>query len=424
MSKIRIKNFGPIKEGFSEVLADGTLNEWMDVKKVTVFIGNQGSGKSVVAKLISTFTWIEKALTRGDYDKKHFEQAFSKKDQSKNQYLNYHRLENYFPKTAETLIDYRGHSFHFYFQNGKLSIEDARNGEYPLPQVMYVPADRNFIANVRTPGALKQISPALSELVTELINAGNALKGPMLLPINDENGKEIYVEYNKLNDIFYISGKDYKIKLTEASSGFQSLVPLFLPSWFLSDSVRKQSENAKPPLSGEQRERFRKRVQEINDNSDFTDELRRIAISDLAKEFVKTAFVNIVEEPEQNLFPTSQQKILNSLLAFNNLDQNNKLIMTTHSPYLINYLTLAVKANMLKDLLKTDVQRKKLKGIVPEASSINPNDLVIYELYESKGTIKKLEPYDNLPSDENELNEKLGEGNELFAQLLELEQSL
>ncbi len=57
MSKIRIKNFGPIKEGFKE--ADG--NEWMDVKKVTVFIGNQGSGKSTVAKVISTLTWMEKS---------------------------------------------------------------------------------------------------------------------------------------------------------------------------------------------------------------------------------------------------------------------------------------------------------------------------------------------------------------------------
>ncbi len=73
MSKIKIKNFGPIKEGYAE--DDG----WMDVKKVTVFIGNQGSGKSTVAKLISTFTWIEKVLTRGDYDIKWFKKDISLK---------------------------------------------------------------------------------------------------------------------------------------------------------------------------------------------------------------------------------------------------------------------------------------------------------------------------------------------------------
>ena len=43
MSKIRVKNFGPIKGGYQE--NDG----WLDVKKVTLFIGNQGSGKSTIA---------------------------------------------------------------------------------------------------------------------------------------------------------------------------------------------------------------------------------------------------------------------------------------------------------------------------------------------------------------------------------------
>ena len=64
----------------------------VDINKVTVFIGSQGSGKSTVAKLISTFMWIEKALVRGDYNKKWFEG----KNKLKNQYLNYHRLGNYF----------------------------------------------------------------------------------------------------------------------------------------------------------------------------------------------------------------------------------------------------------------------------------------------------------------------------------------
>lgn len=121
--------------------------------------------------------------------------------------------------------------------------------DYPLPQIVYVPAERNFIANLRTPKALKQISSSLSEFTTEFYNAGNAMKGAMLFPINDE----VYVEYNKQNDIFYIKGKDYRIKLTEASSGFQSLVPLYLVSWFRSDSVKKESENTKELMSSAER---------------------------------------------------------------------------------------------------------------------------------------------------------------------------
>lgn len=61
-------------------------------------------------------------------------------------------------------------------------------------------------------------------------------------------------------------------------------------------------------MSSEEMERFRKGVAEIWGNDSLTEEQRRIALSVLSSKFNKTAFINIVEEPEQNLFPTSQQK--------------------------------------------------------------------------------------------------------------------
>ncbi|MEI7869444.1 MAG: AAA family ATPase [Candidatus Methylumidiphilus sp.] len=142
MSKIKIKNFGPIKKGYQD--DDG----WMDVKKVTVFIGNQGSGKSTVAKLISSFSWIEKALTRGDYDIK----WFIRKNKFRNTYCSYHRIENYFfdihgNDIAE--LEYVGSSYAMKYVNGNLSIEKNREAKYSLPQIMYVPAERNFIINIK-----------------------------------------------------------------------------------------------------------------------------------------------------------------------------------------------------------------------------------------------------------------------------------
>ena len=70
-----------------------------------------------------------------------------------------------------------------------------------------------------------------------------------------------------------------------------------------------------------------KDVEAIWANKDFTDEQRRLALSVLAAKFNKSAFINIVEEPEQNLFPTSQWEMLQSLLRFN--EANNKLAITT-----------------------------------------------------------------------------------------------
>jgi predicted ATPase len=410
MSKIRIKNFGPIKEGMLD--NDG----WIDIKKVTVFIGNQGSGKSTVAKLISTFTWIEKALTRGDYDIK----WFARNNRLKNQYLTYHRIENYLYDHGliyeGSVIEYQGDAYNIKFEYGMLSISEAKRKNYSLPQIMYVPAERNFIANIKTPKQLRLTSDSLKEFLAEYDKAKNELKESMRLPINKVN-----VEYDKLNDNVNISGNDYKLKLVEASSGFQSLVPLYLVSWFLSHSVKKQSEVMKEPMSSEELERFKKGVAEIWSNDNLTDEQKRIALSVLSSKFNKTAFINIVEEPEQNLFPTSQQQILNSLLEFNNMNEGNKLIMTTHSPYLINYLTLAVEANKLIKKINTLDLQNKLQAIVPKNSTVDPKDLAIYQLDETDGSIKLLDNYNGLPSDENKLNENLAFSNDQFSELLDIE---
>ncbi|MCZ2101836.1 MAG: ATP-binding protein [Chitinophagales bacterium] len=415
MSRIRIKNFGPIKEGFSS--NDG----WIDIKKVTVFIGNQGAGKSTVAKLISTFTWIEKALVRGDYNKKWFE----RKNKLKNQYLNYHRLENYFRINGvdKTVLEYEGDAFSIVYENGSLTISEVHNKEYPLPQIMYVPAERNFIAYVKTPKELKLSSDSLKEFLTEFDNAKNEMKGLENLPINN-----VGVEYDKLNDTLNLKGEGYKVKLTEASSGFQSLVPLYLVSSYLSKSVKKQSETNKETMSSDEMQRFKKGVEEIWNNNNLTDEQKRVALSVLSAKFNKTAFINIVEEPEQNLFPTSQWQMLQSLLKCNAMNKGNKLILTTHSPYIINYLSIAIQAEYLDNKIRKssnrDILLTKLYQFVPKDSLVSANNVVVYQLDEKDGSIKKLETIDGIPSDKNFLNKTLAESNLLFDSLLEIEQEL
>ena len=117
--------------------------------------------------------------------------------------------------------------------------------------------------------------------------------------------------------------------------------------------------------------------------------------------------------------------MLNSLLEFNNILPSNKLIMTTHSPYLINDITLCVEAyNLLEKIKKAHKEAEldaKVAEIVPLKSVINPEDLAIYELDEKDGNIKLLGNYKGLPSDENILNFELGRTNEKFSDLLKIE---
>ena len=420
MSKIRITNFGPIKEGYLE--NDG----WIDIKKVTVFIGNQGSGKSTVAKLISTFTWMEKALTRGDYDIKAFE-----KEDVLHKYLKYHKIEHYltYPQKNKiggirdvSQIEYFGESYSFVYNKGFLKIKERSTSDYPLPQIMYVPADRNFLSSAEDLKTQRILSAALREVLDEMDKAKNEIKEDLALPINNAS-----LEYDRQKDVLYVKGKDYKIKLSESSSGFQSFVPLYLVTRYLTNLINGQSET-KEPMSSDELSRFRKGFADIYANDSLTDDQKRAALSSLAAIFNKSAFINIVEEPEQNLFPTSQWEMLKSLLEFNNMNQGNKLIMTTHSPYIMNYLSIAIEAGNLmykiKSTVGTNALRSKLNRIIPEAALIQANDLVIYELNETDGTISKLSDFEGIPSDKNYLNMLLREGNQLFDSLLEIEEEL
>ena len=130
MSKIKIKNFGPIKEGMLD-------NEgWIDIKKVTVFIGNQGSGKSTVAKVFSTLSWLEKAMVKGilRQDELNFKNRFSK-------YLAYQRISNYLSDKTE--IEYIGRAFSFTYTNQNFTAYKSEGNGYLLPKIMYVPAERD-----------------------------------------------------------------------------------------------------------------------------------------------------------------------------------------------------------------------------------------------------------------------------------------
>lgn len=408
--RLRLNNFGPIAPGMSD--NDG----WIDFKRVTVFIGNQGSGKSTVAKLFSTFSWVEKALVRGDYEKKWVE----RKGRLKSQFLSYHRLESYGLDSAE--IEYEGDAYRIRYAAGQLSIHESQVQNYALPQVMYVPAERNFISYVRNPRELKLSSESLKEFLAAFEEAKETLRGGVKLPINDSE-----IEYDRQNKILNLKGPGHKLGLSDASSGFQSFVPLYLVSQHLANSVQAQHQNNQPPMSADELARFRKGVKDIFANEALTEEQKRVALSVLSSRFNKTAFINIVEEPEQNLFPGSQWDMLKSLLSFNSLGAHNRLILTTHSPYIVNFLSLAIQGKHLQQKL---IEHKRvdllpdLYEIVPEQALLLADEVAIYQCNERDGSISELPCFEGIPSDHNLLNDWLRTGNELFDRLLELEEAI
>lgn len=400
--KLEIKNFGPIKEGKIET------------KKVTVLIGNQGSGKSTVAKLLSTFCWIEKYVFRTEDTntiQNEFNSSFTK-------FLEYHRIEDYVSINDDSYALYEGIASRIEYSvcpwDSNVKQLTPSNSNYVLPKITYFPAERNFVSSIKKSkeGSNYRLwSQSLQEFKEIFQEAKVNLQGTLLLPIND-----IEIQYLKQNDTLLIMGEDYTIPLSASSSGFQSFVPMFIVVDYVSKMLQSGQE-----MSDEEREKFRRESADILNNHIFTDEQKRMLLSNLAGKINVKRTINIIEEPEQNLYPSSQRSMLNSLLGYNNEVDGNELILTTHSPYILSYLMLAIKAAELKEKAngKEEVLSEIYK-IVPEKAITPMKDVVIYELNDN-GTISELKQVYGLPSNDNFLSNELGEVNTLFSELMEIE---
>jgi predicted ATPase len=403
LSRIKIKNFGPIKEGLTED------NGWIEIKKVTVFIGNQGSGKSTVAKLISTLSWIEKAMVNGVLREGELStyNRFYKR-------LTYQRINNYL--RTETEIEFSGKAYTLHFKDGAFHATKAPANGYALPKIMYVPAERNFLSVVDRPDKLKELPLPLFTFLDEYDRARNVFWEGLDLPINKAQFK-----YDKQNKIAHIIDNGYELRLSEASSGFQSTVPLYLVTKYLTEWLDRDEDFSVKESSIEEQRKIEREVKQIMDDPQLTQDIRQEYLRQFSARRKPVCLINIVEEPEQNLFPASQRNVLFELLKYDNIKAESRLIMTTHSPYIINYLTLAVKAHKVKSEITDENQVNKLAEIVPLQSMLDPDNLVIYELNEIEGSVKRLNDYKGLPSDENYLNDRLAEINGLFTKLQEIE---
>ena len=393
---IRIRHFGPISES-------GEL----EVRAVMVFCGQQGSGKSTIAKLISTCSWIEKALVRKEISRKDLTAK-----NFRERYCGYHYLSNFFIE-GKTYIHYQGERVDIQYRNDTIAVIEKEGTTYHMPQIMYVPAERNFMVAVEQAEKIRNLPPSLLSLQQVFKKALNA--GDYKIPIDGFS-----VHYDKLNKIAWLHGKDYRLRLHEAASGLQSVIPLMVVSAYLSLMVERGDSHE---MSAEELEKLQREVNNILEDKSLNEALRRILIEQLNKRYRNECFLNIVEEPEQNLFPLSQRDVLHRLLAVFNANEWNGLVITTHSPYIIDELSLAVKAEtVMKKAAGKDIG-EDIRKVLPVESCLSADKLGVYEI-RADGTVAQLPDYDGLPSDDNYLNASLMESNERFNLLLEIEDAL
>lgn len=394
--KLHVKNFGPITDAC------------LEIGKYTVLIGDQGSGKSSLAKIFTLFIWLEKVLIRHIISVKQLKQgSFAQK-----KFCHYHRISSYF--TEETYLSFEGVHFQFTYENSSLEVSKQLGKEaLDVAKVMYVPAERNFLSTLDNPRLMKGFPEALDSFLEEFENA-KADYPNYVLPLHN-----MAFEYDRQNKISWLKGNNYRLHLTDASSGYQSLLPLCLVTHYLTQLVYGTADNN---LNIAERLKLQKEVEAVMVKKDISEEVRDAMLKTISVKFKYSSFVNVVEEMEQNLYPTSQKEVLYYLLSKCNELESNKLLLTTHSPYLINYLALAVKAFQIDVLAgrREDI-RGKMKSIVPFSAYVDPKDVRIYELTDN-GIVYALKTNEGIPSDNNYLNNLLGQTNDLYNDLLDIEE--
>lgn len=330
MQRLIIHNVGPVKD------VDIRL------KKVNVFIGPQSSGKSTLAKIISFCAWLEK-------NKHEMVSPSFFAEPVIDRLISYHRLEGYF--SEDSRIFYQGDNIAFaYNWEGDCPIE-FQEGHYDgshlvdkevfffrtervlNPKVMYIPAERNFVSVVPNLKKYDESKDNLQNFVVDWFEAKRYFQKDSALDLIDL-GMKYYSEDDE--DKIQIGGNK-TIKLRNASSGLHSVTPLLVVADYLTKGIYEKER----PFSVEEQDILNNLLHSLTSGEQNKEQMRRLSGFMQGKVYSHTQFV--VEEPEQNLFPQEQYKLMEHLVAIINHGKQHRLTVTTHSPYIINFLNVLLR---------------------------------------------------------------------------------
>ena len=308
------------------------------IKRYNFFIGQQSSGKSTIAKIISNCTWMEKEIATHPNvltDLSYYEDTFV------SQLEEFHFMEGYF--NEDSFLEYDSEYIHISCNGLKCRINvkpDVEN--YERQKVLYIPAERIIFSKTTSFSGNNN----LNSFALDWINARDYFDNEHKLNIL-ALGISYYqqIEQGKTIDKIVSRNGSYDIKLINGSSGLQSVVPLASAMQFYSRTLFQDSIESKTLLPEQTKDRIdisnylRKDYSEMLDiPSEIIDKINRLTKTK------RTSFV--IEEPESNLYPQSQIDLLNSIVNCSLSEgREHTVTITTHSPYIINQLNLLVKAH-------------------------------------------------------------------------------
>lgn len=396
MSTLIIKNVGPIMD----------IN--IELNRFNVFIGPQSSGKSTIAKIISFSHWLEKdVLVHQDT------QYANTSEFLEENLIQFHKLRGYFHE--DSLISYQGDVVKFLIK-GTDSIQVEKGEafeEAKVGKIAYIPSERNLIT-LQGIESLPLSRDNLRTFLFDWLSAHRKYDKNHSFRILDLGISFYFDEDNRQDTILLKNGN--KISLQVASSGLQSIVPLCIYFYdvvkWVYDHIEDISFQKRNMYLNLIYEPFLRTLREsgrydaiLNDKhikedlaeklSEASKDLRNLCagleeddipptlrkVFRLENNLTKPHFSSvIIEEPEQNLFPSTQEKLLYYFLGL--MDKTrDKLVITTHSPYILYALNNCMLGWLVKDEIDDN---DKIEAVAHKDSWVNPKDVSVWEIREGK----------------------------------------
>lgn len=361
MEQLKLRNFGPIKD------IDITL------KKVNVFIGEQGVGKSTIAKLLSCLR-----------DVSLYDVTLSKRDQWElitRGIFSVYGIQDYF--TPETYIEYfDGDEITVVYESGAFRITSNKRSEAEL---------QKFISNV--------INHCLKETLTALGVEHEGLSQEELAKLMTKHRR---VLASNLRFSFYCPAErgivgtlsnsmaslvmadvplpdmlmEYMSFFEKAKNYFKNYeLPFLHARYILKDGVDTVICNEKPlPL------RY--------SSSGMQSIIPLLMVIDYCvSENYFRSFT--IEEPELNLFPSNQLELLRQILAKTNTEECKvgSWTLTTHSPYILSILNISLLGGLI--LAKYPEAAGAVSEKLRPEYVVAPDEISVYSLSHSDDSVQE-----------------------------------
>ena len=339
MKRIIIRDLGPIAK--ADIL----------LKDINVVIGEQSIGKSCVLKVSCFCTWVEKRIAIEQNARR-----FEKKGVFLEELVNFHRLNGYIHEN--TYIGYESDFIKFSYDNEHgFSYEWKKDRwEYKRPKVSYIPAERNLVAVIPNWFEVKSVAENIQDFMADWSDARKTVVDKDILNL------DVVYHYDESSDTDFVMTKNGQVlPFTNVSSGLQSLIPLYVHLVNINSKKYREREDNSVKHKSEMDELLDMLIDYYDNNigvsfiknpkygtgNQEADLEKELITNPEMMQWVKKSFFNLsrihhcevfLEEPEENLFPPTQQILMKTLLNQIKLQKGNTLFISTHSPYILDVL--------------------------------------------------------------------------------------